>query len=167
MGALWREIGAAIGQDFSDLRNLAHAVQATVRLLIATLLGGLLGYERQRRGRPAGMRTHMLVALGAAFYMLVAEQSGMSLRDLSRVLQGLLTGIGFLGAGVILKTEPRREVRGLTTAAGLWLTAALGMAAGLGRLSLAILGAVLALIILVYLRRFEQTIEPGDKDRPS
>jgi putative Mg2+ transporter-C (MgtC) family protein len=90
----------------------------------------------------------MLVALGSAFFVLIPFQAGMPLADLSRVLQGIITGIGFLGAGTILKREAKEQIQGLTTAAGLWFTAAVGCAAGMGREASAILGTVLALIIL-------------------
>src|SRR5919199_199242 len=119
-------------------------------------LSDLLGAERGRAGKEAGMRTHMLVALGAALFVLIPEQSGMLLGDLSRVIQGVAAGVGFLGAGTILKMTGERRVRGLTTSAGIWLTAAVGIAAGLGRLGSAVLGTVLALVILTLLRRVEQ-----------
>src|SRR5690349_8384677 len=99
MGSHWVRIGEAVGRDFSDLSGLANLVQVALRLALAAVLGGLLGYERSMRGRPAGLRTHMLVSLGAAAYLLVPQQAGMAVGDLSRVIQGLLTGIGFLGAG--------------------------------------------------------------------
>jgi putative Mg2+ transporter-C (MgtC) family protein len=134
--------------DFSDLPGIAALTQIVVRLLLAALLGGLLGFQRERVGKAAGIRTHMLVALGSAFFVLIPYQAGMSLVDLSRVLQGVITGIGFLGAGTILKQTVPEQIHGLTTAAGLWLTAAVGIAAGMGRETSAILGTVLALIIL-------------------
>ncbi len=124
-----------------------------VRLLLAALLGGLVGFQRERRGKAAGLRTHMLVALGAAFFVLIPAQAGMPLADLSRVLQGIITGVGFLGAGTILKRQASEEIEGLTTAAGLWLTAAVGSAAGMGRETSAVLGTVLALIVLSLLPR--------------
>lgn len=129
-----------------------------MRLVIAAVLGGLLGFERQHQGRPAGLRTFMLVALGSAFFVLVPLQAGMKIADLSRVIQGLLTGVGFLGAGAIVKSDEPDHVTGLTTAAGLWMAAALGMAVGMGRLPTALLGTILALIILAALRRFEQRV---------
>jgi putative Mg2+ transporter-C (MgtC) family protein len=112
------------------------------------LLGGVLGFEREQQGKAAGMRTHMLVALGAALFVLIPQQAWGSDAELSRVLQGLVAGIGFLGAGTIVKHGANGEVQGLTTAAGIWLTAAVGVAAGLGREATAFLSAVLALAIL-------------------
>jgi putative Mg2+ transporter-C (MgtC) family protein len=122
-------------------------------MLLATLLGGLLGYQRERQGKEAGLRTHMLVALGSAFFVLIPLQAGMPLGDLSRVLQGLIAGIGFLLAGAILKQQVEGQIHGLTTAAGLWLTAAVGVAVGMGREASAMLGTALALIILALLPR--------------
>jgi len=149
MDAVWRGIQA----DFADVPGLAEVTQIVVRLLLAALLGGLVGFQRERRGKAAGLRTHMLVALGAAFFVLIPAQAGMPLADLSRVLQGIITGVGFLGAGTILKRQASEEIEGLTTAAGLWLTAAVGSAAGMGRETSAVLSTVLAFIILSLLPR--------------
>jgi putative Mg2+ transporter-C (MgtC) family protein len=148
MEGVWQEILEAVRADFSDLPSLAQVIQISLRLVLAALLGSLLGYERERAGQAAGLRTHMLVALGAAFFVLIPQQAGMPIADLSRVLQGVITGMGFLGAGAILKSSERGQIRGLTTAAGIWLTAAVGIAAGMGREASAILGASLALLIL-------------------
>jgi putative Mg2+ transporter-C (MgtC) family protein len=132
---------------------MMEVTQIVVRLLLAALLGGLLGFQRERVGKAAGLRTHMLVALGSAVFVLIPYQAGMSLADLSRVLQGVIAGIGFLGAGTILKQQEPERIHGLTTAAGLWLTAAVGIAAGMGREASAVLGTVLAFIILSLLPR--------------
>jgi putative Mg2+ transporter-C (MgtC) family protein len=148
MKTLWQEVWKGVQADFSDLPDVAVVTQLVLRLLLATLLGSILGYQRERQGKEAGLRTHMLVCLGSAFFVLIPLQAGMPLSDLSRVLQGLISGIGFLAAGVILKQQASEQIHGLTTAAGLWLTASVGMAVGLGRESSAILGTVLALIIL-------------------
>jgi putative Mg2+ transporter-C (MgtC) family protein len=122
---------------------VAQAVQLAVRLLVAGLIGGLLGWERERAGKAAGLRTHILVAVGTAAMVAVPIQAGVGSDPVSRLLQGLITGIGFLGAGCILKLEDRGTIRGLTTAAGIWLTAAVGIAAGMGReLSALLIGAV-------------------------
>ena len=122
----WAIISSTVTAEFSDITDLEDATRVSSRLLIATILGGLLGYERERKRKAAGLRTHMLVALGAALLVLVPVQAGMSLEDISRVIQGLVTGIGFLGAGTILKGSSVENVKGLTTAAGIWLTAAIG-----------------------------------------
>jgi putative Mg2+ transporter-C (MgtC) family protein len=132
-------------------------------MVLAAALGGVLGMERTRHGKSAGLRTHMLVALGAALFALVPQQAGMQLADMSRVVQGIVTGIGFIGAGAILKQSEEHQVKGLTTAAGLWLTAALGMAVGLGREMTAILGTVLAYVILAYFPEVEQRVAGESK----
>lgn len=151
-------------EDFSDVPDMGQVIRLSVRLLLAALLGGVLGFERERSGKAAGLRTHMLVSVGAALFVLIPQQAGMSLSDLSRVIQGVVAGIGFIGAGAILKQAAEQEVKGLTTAAGLWLTAAIGIAAGLGRETSAILGAFLAFIILSALLRASQWLNsPGDQ----
>jgi putative Mg2+ transporter-C (MgtC) family protein len=95
----------------------------------------------------------MLVALGSALFILIPLQAGMKIEDLSRVLQGVTAGIGFLGAGAILKLRERNDIKGLTTAASVWLTAAIGVAAGMGRETTAVVSAVFAFVILSLLRR--------------
>ena len=147
-----RETGATILQtlaaEFSDLDDVQAVTQLVVRLLLAAVLGGLLGLQRERQGKAAGVRTHMLVAASSALFMLVPLQMGMGEDGLSRILQGLLAGIGFLCAGAILKLEREEQVHGLTTAAGVWMTAAIGVAAGLGREMTALISALLVLAIL-------------------
>ena len=163
MSTLWQEIWETIRADFSDLPGVTQVTQMTVRLLLAALCGGLLGFERERAGKEAGLRTHMLVAL-AAFFVLVPQQAGVSPGDMSRVLQGIITGIGFIGAGTILKLSEREEVRGLTTAAGIWLTAAVGIAAGMGREASALLGTTLALVVLSLFPRIVPKTSVAQKD---
>lgn len=152
---IWREIQVAVAQEFSDLPNVGEAVRVALRLSIAALLGAALGFERESKGKAAGVRTHMLVAMGAALFVLIPKQAGVSDGDLTRVLQGLVAGIGFLGAGAILKREngSQESVSGLTTAAGIWLTAAIGVAAGLGREATAVLSTLMALAILAIVPR--------------
>ena len=145
-------VGATIlqtlGEEFSDLDDVAQVTRLVARLLLAALLGGLLGLQRERHGKAAGVRTHMLVAASSALIVIVPLQMGMDEDGLSRVLQGLLAGIGFLCAGAILKLEREDQVHGLTTAAGVWMTSAIGIAAGLGREMTALLSALLVLAIL-------------------
>ncbi|MDI1270684.1 MAG: MgtC/SapB family protein [Polaromonas sp.] len=148
MNPWWQQVGNTIVAEFSDLTDPTQVTRAVLRLLVAALLGGLLGWEREHHGKAAGMRTHMLVAMGAALFVLVSQQAGMAADDLSRVIQGVTAGVGFLCAGTILKGDRLDDVKGLTTAAGLWLTAAVGVAAGMGRESTAVLGTVLALTVL-------------------
>jgi putative Mg2+ transporter-C (MgtC) family protein len=148
MNEWWQGIGNMVMTEFSDLPDIIEFTRLILRLAIAAALGGLLGWERERSGKAAGARTHMLVSTGAALLVLVPQQMDMSDADLSRVIQGIVTGVGFLGAGTILKSTSEQTVRGLTTAAGLWFTAAIGITAGLGREASAVLSTVLALIIL-------------------
>ena len=139
-----------------DARQFARIV---IRLLVAMLLGGIVGFQREHTGKPAGLRTHMLVAMGAALFVLAPAEAGMTSTDVSRVIQGLATGIGFIGAGAILKLSEEREIRGLTSAAGLWMTAAMGVAAGLGRIGMALLSALLTWFILAVVGKAEHRIE--------
>lgn len=129
-----------------------------IRLLVAMLLGAIIGFQRERAGKPAGLRTHMLVAMGSALFVLGGSAAGMSMSDLSWVIQGLATGIGFIGAGAILKLREEREIEGLTTAAGIWMTAAAGVAAGLSRIGLAFLSVILTWIVLAMIGRIERAI---------
>ena len=144
----WDTIQRTIAAEFSDISDLEHLIRLVVRVGLAALLGGLLGLQRERAGKEAGIRTHMLVAAGSALFVFVPLQSGMDPEGISRVLQGLLAGVGFLGAGTILKLQDEEHVRGLTTAAGLWMTAAIGMAAGLGREVTAVISTLLVLGVL-------------------
>jgi putative Mg2+ transporter-C (MgtC) family protein len=146
---------------FADLTHSIpadHLVRISLRLLVALIIGGLVGIQRELTHKPAGLRTHMLLALGTALFVIVADQAGMSKSDLSRVLQGLVTGIGFLGGGAILKLAAEHEIHGLTTAAGLWMTAAASAAAGLGELLLAVLGVVIGLVVLQAFVKVEQRL---------
>ncbi len=148
-----------MASEFSDVPDLAQATRIVVRLTLAALLGGLLGLERENKGKAAGVRTHMLVAMGAALFVLIPQQAGIQPADLSRVIQGVVAGIGFLCAGSILKSEDEDRVRGLTTAAGMWLTAAIGMAAGLGREATAVISTALALAVLTLVPLVVKLIE--------
>jgi len=136
---------AELAQGWPDR---AHAVAIMMRALMAALLGGVVGFERARTGKDAGLRTHMLVSLGAALFVMAALDVGVEPGDVSRVIQGVAAGVGFLGAGAILKLSDRREIRGLTTAAGIWMTAATGLAVGLGRYGLALISVALSWMIL-------------------
>lgn len=138
--------------------SASDLLQITVRLLVALIVGGIVGFQRELTHKPAGLRTHMLLSLGIALILVTAEESGMSKSDLSRVVQGLVTGVGFLGGGAILKLTAEHEIHGLTTAAGLWVTAAAGAAAGLGHLGLAIVGVCLGLLVLAAFVKLEQKL---------
>lgn len=146
---LWEIVASTVAAEFSDLADAQQLTQLVLRMLLAALLGGLLGLEREVKGKPAGIRTHMLVALGSALFVLVPLQAGMDEESLSRIVQGLLAGVGLLCAGSILKSNGADEqIHGLTTAAGLWATTAIGVAAGMGREATAVISTLLALGIL-------------------
>lgn len=142
--------------EFSDIADIREATIIALRLGLAVLLGGAIGYERERRGKDAGLRTHMLVSLGAAIFVLVPVTSGMQAPEVSRVIQGLVAGIGFLGAGAILKQEKSHEIRGLTTAASIWVAAAIGVSAGYGREATAVASTLAALFVLTLISRLEK-----------
>jgi putative Mg2+ transporter-C (MgtC) family protein len=148
----WTQFAQTVQQEFSDLGDVADITRVCVRLGVALALGALLGYERETAGASAGLRTHMLVAMGSALFVLVPLQAGIAPADVSRVLQGVTAGIGFLGAGAILKLRGENVIKGLTTAAGVWLTAAVGVAAGLGQEFTAVLSALLAWVVLGLLK---------------
>ena len=126
--------------------------------MVAAILGAAIGWEREAKQKSAGLRTHMLVALGAALFVLVPEQAGAPIGDLSRIVQGVIAGIGFLGAGAIIKRVREEETKGMTTAASIWMTAAIAVAAGLGRESTALLSTLLTLAVLSLLPLFEQRV---------
>jgi putative Mg2+ transporter-C (MgtC) family protein len=159
-------------QELTDgLPDGAQMARVIIRMLAAALFGAIVGIQRERAGKPAGVRTHMLVALGAALFVISGLESGMDSADISRVVQGLATGIGFIGGGAILKLTAQREVEGLTTAAGIWMTAAVGVAAGLGLWGTAGLGVVLTWIILSIVgeitHRLEIRKQAAKKQQPS
>ena len=148
MEVLWQELTAGLA-DFGQIERVL------LRLIAATLLGAMVGFEREKAGKPAGFRTHILVSLGTAIVVLSCAGGGMDMAGLSRVIQGIVTGIGFIGAGSILKISEQRDIQGLTTAAGLWMTAAIGVACGLGTIGLALIATGMTLIVLWVLRVME------------
>jgi putative Mg2+ transporter-C (MgtC) family protein len=117
-----------------------------LRLLIAMVLGSLIGYERERRGKPAGVRTHGMVSVGAALFTVVSMYGFGGAGDPARVAAQIVTGIGFLGAGAIL--HQRDSVQGLTTAASLWVTAAIGLSVGVGMELMSVATAILVFLLL-------------------
>ena len=161
----WQRIWMTLQAEFADIADVEQMTRVTVRLLMAALLGGILGFEREHKGKAAGVRTHMLVALGAALFVLVPQLSGSQADAMSRVIQGVVAGIGFLGAGTILKNTEGDvgHVKGLTTAAGLWMTAAIGVAAGLGREATAVVSTVLALAIFSVMPLIVRALENDDQ----
>lgn len=142
------------------------------RILLGTILGGAIGYERDLHGRPAGLRTHAIVALASATFMVVSTRfvyfqhyrEGQLVEvDSSRIAASVVSGIGFLGAGAILRTG--LTIKGLTTAAGLWLVSAIGMAAGGGMYLVSVFVTVVGLSALTLLRRFEDRAGPVSHQR--
>ena len=139
-----------------------HSINDTsiiLRLFLAILLGGIIGYERGRAGRPAGLRTHILVCLGSAMAIMtnqyIFETFGTG--DPSRIASQVVSGIGFLGAGTIIVTG-RHQVKGLTTAAGLWATACMGLAIGIGFYKAAIAGCLMIAFVTVVLHRLDNSM---------
>jgi putative Mg2+ transporter-C (MgtC) family protein len=144
----------------ASLTQGASVSEVSLRLFVAVLIGGLIGWDRQRQDKPAGLRTHMLVSLGAASFTLLGFEVGAHLSartgegfDPTRVLQGVIGGIGFLGAGSII--QQGGKVSGITTAASVWVSGALGAAAGVGAYVLAGATAILAFVILALVARLD------------
>ncbi len=149
---LWQEL-------FPGVNDSIHFIRVTIRLIVACFLGAAIGFEREKERKAAGLRTHMLVALGAALFTLIPQEAKMASADLSRIIQGIAAGIGFLGAGCILKLSDEHRIQGLTSAASIWLTAAVGTAVGAGWLWPALLGVCLAWIILYVVHRLEPPLK--------
>ena len=146
-------------------------LETIVRMCVAVLAGGLIGWDRQRGGQPAGLRTHMLVALGAG--LMVSIPPGGGLAEVSRVVQGVAAGIGFLCAGEIIHWghQGHERVKGLTSAASLWVTAAIGMVSAVGSWRHVAIGTIGTLIILIAMRPVErvlvkEVIEPAVPPQP-
>lgn len=154
MEIIWQELSLGFG----DRQQLVRVI---IRLVMAALLGAAIGYEREKAGKAAGLRTHVLVTLGTCVFVLAGSGYGMSSDGLSRVIQGIVTGIGFIGAGSILKLDDEKNIRGLTTSAGIWMTCAIGVAAGLGEIGLALLGTVITVIVLALVKAVDA--RPEDK----
>ncbi|MHC5936059.1 MgtC/SapB family protein [Nostoc sp.] len=138
-------------------------VNISFRLCLALLIGAIIGLERQIRHKPAGLRTHILVSLGSAMFTLIIMQTSGSQSShdaLSRVIQGIAAGVGFLGAGEIVRQSSQQSqqlhVHGLTSAAAIWVSAALGIAAGCGLWQLGLIGAVLTFLVLNVFKRLEK-----------
>jgi putative Mg2+ transporter-C (MgtC) family protein len=145
---------------FSELSKGASVTEVAIRLVVAVVIGGIIGWDRERLNKPAGIRTHMLVSLGSATFTLLGFEVGEHYSkegfDPTRVLQGVVGGIGFLGAGAILQN--RGQVSGITTAAGVWVAGALGAAAGVGAYVLALAATVLAFGILAAGGKLDQLV---------
>ncbi len=149
----------------SGFPDTEQTLRIVLRLVVAAVLSAIIGIQRERAGKPAGLRTHMLVALGAALFVLAGTESGMPVSDVSRVIQGVATGIGFIGAGAILKGKEEHEITGLTTAAGIWMTAAVGITAALGLWGLATMSVLMSWLILSVVGVVEARVERRAKAR--
>ena len=146
--------------DYLRFANGFHMWGALVRMLLAVICGGIIGIERERKRRPAGFRTHILICLGAALTMLTSQYIYLELRlftDLARLGAQVIAGIGFIGAGTIIVTK-RRQVKGLTTAAGLWTSAIVGLAIGAGYFEAALIATALMIVVELVLSRLEYFI---------
>ncbi len=146
---------------FGTLPDAERVVRITSRMVAALLLGAVIGVQRELMGKPAGLRTHALVSLAAAIFTLGPIEAGMHLADLSRVIQGIATGIGFIGAGVILKRHAEGEVLGLTTAATIWTATAIGVTVGLGHVVLSAIGVALTWLVLAGFARVDHWLSSG------
>ena len=145
--------------DFSTDLNSINDTTIILRLVLSVLLGGIIGFERGRAGRPAGLRTHILVCLGSTMAIMTNQYifQVYGTGDPSRMASQVISGIGFLGAGTIIVTG-RHQVKGLTTAAGLWATACMGLAIGIGFYKAAILGCLLIAFSTLVLHRLDNMI---------
>lgn len=146
------ELGSRIA---AEVPNGWDVLSAVGRLLLASAIGALIGWDRERHKKPAGMRTHMLVAIGACVFVLPFTIEGSTVDARARVIQGLATGIGFIGAGSILKLPSKQRIQGLTTAGSIWITAALGALAAIGRVWIVVVATMIAWIVLSQVRRLE------------
>ena len=144
---VWNEVGAALASEFA-LPDAGTMTVIVVRVLCAAVLGGIIGWEREAKGRAAGLKTHMLVSIGAALFVLAPLLADIEGGDITRVMQGIVQGIGFLGAGAILRSRDGERVEGLTTAASVWMTAAIGMASGMGLEMVAAITTALAWLVV-------------------
>jgi putative Mg2+ transporter-C (MgtC) family protein len=139
-----------------------------IRLATAVVAGGSVGLNREANGKAAGLRTHILVALGAALFVMVPLSGPGAITDpAARVVQGVAAGVGFLGAGDIIQRGGggRPVIRGLTSAAGIWVTAALGLMAGSGLTLVTVVGGSLALLVLIGLKPLENRVHGGEENR--
>lgn len=139
-----------------SLPDAHEAAQVTIRLLAALIAGTIVGLQREHSHAPAGLRTHMLVSMGVTMFVFIGADVGMAHDAQSRVIQGIATGVGFLGAGAIIKMKDSLEIHGLTTAAGVWMTAAIGVAIGFGRLGVAAIGVAFAWFVLAIVVKTER-----------
>lgn len=164
MTEIFNQITSAIQSCINYLSEI-NTVSVIVRLTIAVLCGGIVGLDRERKRRPAGMRTHILICLGATLVMMISQyiiQIGFS-TDVSRLGAQVISGIGFLGAGTIIVTG-RQQVKGLTTAASLWVSACIGLAIGIGFYLGALVACMFTLIIITLLSKLDRKVRSSTCD---
>jgi putative Mg2+ transporter-C (MgtC) family protein len=169
---MWGQFTEALAADFLDSFRAVSPLIALIRLVFAALLGAVIGFERELHARSAGLRTHMLIAMSACLFTLIALEiiatdtgpGGLQqATDPLRLIEAVTAGVAFLAAGSIITSGGK--VAGLTTGAGMWMAGAIGLACGSGRMPLAILATALALIVLWMLRRVSRRIEAAtDRD---
>lgn len=155
------QIGEAVARELA-LPDVDTVTTIVVRVLVAAVLGGLVGWEREFKGRAAGLKTHILVSIGSALFVLAPLLSDIDGADVTRVMQGIVSGIGFLGAGAILKLGKDERIEGLTTATGVWMTAAIGMAAGMGQEMVALVTTFVAMMVVGAIPKLRRPARPGD-----
>jgi len=124
-------------------------IEAGLRLMLAAVLGGAIGFQREKANKPAGLRTHILICLGSALFTVVSALGFTGNVDPARIAAGVVTGIGFIGAGVIFRGMRGDKVMGITTAASIWVTAAIGIAAGAGLYIIASATALVTVLVLM------------------
>jgi len=152
------------------LSEYSHTIELGMRFLVATALGAVVGFDRELKHRPAGLRTHMLVALAACVFTVLtlelyeqyAGRAEPPAADPIRIIEAVTAGVAFLAAGAII--QARGQIQGLTTGAGMWLAGAVGIACGLGRFELGVIAVVLAAIVMVILRPVEKFLQRRDKN---
>ena len=155
MDILWSELTAGI----PDGRQLFVIV---LRLAASAVFGAIIGFEREAAGKAAGLRTHILVTTGSTVFILGCLAANMDADGLSRVVQGIATGIGFVGAGTVLKKDSEEKIQGITTSAGIWMAAAIGVTVGLGAIGIGLMAALLTLAVLrlIFLFESENRVSP-------
>ena len=162
-------IGAVWDYVYSAVTSVeVNTMQAIYKLCLSLVLGSVVGFERKRKGQMAGVRTFALISMGATLAMLISiyvpqEYMGLKNGDPGRIAAQVISGIGFLGAGAII--QMKGSVRGLTTAAGIWMVSTIGLAVGVGMYTLSVMATLLILFILVQLERFEHKVDIGSESR--
>jgi len=152
---------AIASELWGSLPDLQQLLRLSIRLLVALIAGATIGAQREATGKSAGLRTHVLVALGSAIFVLAGFEYGFGNDPMSRLIQGLTTGIGFIGGGAILKLAQDRAIKGLTTAGSIWATAAIGVAAGLGQIALVLVATILTWVVLALFAKWEKRLRPA------